>query len=155
MKNFLFALFVFFFLAIIACNKVNQTNDVPKATPTPTLAPTPIATPVEVGQYSTRTIGKFLWKPLGEHTGKVVVLVDLEDVQVRIKSAKVLEMMDKPYSGKPIGWGAISRGNQPGCYYGSNVQVEFFDMTQGNKPIKTKAGAESKVIPNGCNRVQN
>jgi hypothetical protein len=137
------ALTMMMLLTAWGCDKDRPGPRDPEPTPVPAPTPSP---------YSTRTIDRFLWKPEGEHTGKIVILVDKEDVQGVIVSSKGSERLDPPYRGDVDWAGSIMRGNQPGCWYGKNIKVEFLDKQQGEKLMKTALGAEFKGVADGCKR---
>lgn len=114
------------------------------------LQPPPVVEPPP-SPYSTRIISRFLWKPEGEHTKKIVILVDPEDIRAVIKGSKGEERLAEPYPTN--GYGSTIRGKQPGCWYGKDIKVYFYDKQQGDKPVKTKMGADFKGVDNGCKRI--
>ncbi len=101
-----------------------------------------------IEQFSTERITQFLWKPVSESNGNVVVLVNPTDIRVVVSGSINETFVD---FGPSNGRGTTARGNRPGCAYGSNVRVEFFDF-QGLR-VRVNNGNESVTVPNGCNRL--
>ena len=98
------------------------------------------------GAGAAGNIDRFIWKPQSERNGNLVVLVDAFNAVITANG----ERLDG--SGPSNGFGTTSRSNKPGCAFGSNVRVEVFDATTGEQ--YTIRGADTLIIPNGCNRVQ-
>lgn len=100
-------------------------------------------------QTSDETISKFLWKPISDTNGNLVVLIDPFDATIVVHGALTETLRDK---GPGNGFGTQSRGNRPGCNYGANIRVEFFDF-RGLR-MKTASGEDSITVANGCSRTE-
>ena len=94
-------------------------------------------------------IDNFLWKPVSEANGNLVVLVNPQGVQVLVTGAVTETLTD---FGPSNDRGTTARGGRPGCGYGSNIRVDFFDG-EGRR-VYIANGADSVSIPNGCDRVE-
>lgn len=88
----------------------------------------------------------FLWKPVSDSSGNLVVLVAQCDVDIKVNGTSLTD------SGGANGRCTTGRGAQPGCGYGSNVKVEVIDRAS-NLPYLFD-GEPFITIPNGCNRVE-
>lgn len=88
----------------------------------------------------------FLWKPISDSDGGLVVLVAQCNVDIRVNGQSLTE------AGGANGRCSTGRGPQPGCAYGSNVRVEVIDRNS-NLPYLFD-GETFLIIPNGCNRVE-
>ncbi|MCB0334955.1 MAG: hypothetical protein KDD62_01575 [Bdellovibrionales bacterium] len=99
--------------------------------------------------FTDTEIDDFLWKPVSESTGSLVILVNVYNARVRV-IGKITE--DLIFTGPSNGRGTTARARNPGCAFGRNVEVQFFD-TEGNR-ILLKDGRKSVTIENGCNRVE-
>jgi hypothetical protein len=102
--------------------------------------------PVE--EISSSVITSFLWKPESERNGNLVVLVNPFNVTVRVTGAITETLVN---TGPSNGRGTTARANRPGCAYGSNVKVEFFDSQ--DRRILINNGNDSITVPSGCSRV--
>jgi hypothetical protein len=125
-----------------------------QAPPVPTPTPVPVEPPSNGGGGGESggggsLIDDFLWKPISEGDGNVVVLVNPFGVQVRVSGAISETLRDQ---GPSNDRGTTARGSAPGCAYGSNISVQFFDSA-GN-PVNLKSGGNGITIPNGCDRVE-
>lgn len=94
-------------------------------------------------------IDDFLWKPISDNTGKLAVLVNPYNVRI-VVTGNVTETLRDGGSGN--GRGTTGRGNRPGCDYGSNVKVEFYN--QAGSLIPLKDGRSSVTIADGCRRIE-
>lgn len=122
-----------------------------EAPPVPTPTPEPTIPPNNGGEGGGggSLIDDFLWKPISEGDGNVVVLVNPFNVQVRVNGAISETFRDQ---GPSNGRGTTARGSAPGCSYGSNISVQFFDSA--GQPFNLKSGGNAITIPNGCNRLE-
>lgn len=94
---------------------------------------------------SASTICWFLWKPISEGNGNVVVLVDNQGATVTARGAITETFVDH---GPSNDRGTTARGNRPGCAYGQAI-VEITD-SQG-QPMSLADGTYPIVV-NGCDR---
>lgn len=99
---------------------------------------------------SNRAIRSFLWKPEAERDGNVVVLVDPVGVVVVATGSSGSETLVD--SGPSNDRGTTARGSVPGCRFGQNVIVEFFDSRGRIVPLVN--GDYRVQIPDGCNRAE-
>ena len=97
--------------------------------------------------FSSKVIRSFLWKPVSERDGRVVVLVNSSRVTVRVTGAVTETFTD---FGPSNGRGTTARGNRAGCGYG-RATVEFFDSS-GRRTLLNN-GQRSVTVPNGCDRL--
>jgi hypothetical protein len=95
-------------------------------------------------ELSPISISRFLWKPVAERDGNLVVLTDRK---ARIY-ANGQELHDH---GPSNGFGTTARANRPGCAFGTNVRVEAFDSSDRRMKI---LGEDTFIVRNGCDRVQ-
>ena len=93
---------------------------------------------------------RFLWKPVAERDGNVVVLIDRPGVRVEVYGSISETLTD---FGPSNDRGTTARGDQPGCRYGTNVQVEFFDASSGAR-LAYIDGQTSVTVADGCGRVE-
>jgi hypothetical protein len=100
--------------------------------------------------YHENLIRNFLWKPVSESNGRVVVLVNPLNVRVDVQGA-VTESLTN--FGESNGRGTTARGSRPGCGYGSNVRLTFFNAQGVQIPVASEDGL-SVVIPDGCRRLE-
>jgi hypothetical protein len=105
--------------------------------------------PPEDGFHENR-IRNFLWKPVSESNGRVVVLVNPVNVRVEARGAFNDTLSN---SGPSNGRGTTARGSRPGCGYGTNITLTFFNAQNEQIPVVGGDGM-SVTIPNGCNRVE-
>ncbi len=101
------------------------------------------------GNYVEGIIRDFLWKPVSESNGNLVVLVNPTNVRVEVSGARSETLRNQ---GPSNGRGTTARASAPGCAYGSNVVVRFFDSSGQAIPIIS--GGTTITIPNGCSRVE-
>ena len=94
-------------------------------------------------------IRQFLWKPISERDGNLVILVDPVAVRVVVTGARSEEGGD---TGPSNDRGTTSRFQAPGSSFGSSVLVEFFD-SQGRR-VFIADGRESVRVPNGADRLE-
>ncbi len=97
-------------------------------------------------QFSTQTIRNFLWKPVSERDGNLVVLVDPVGITVIVNGEPL------PDFGPSNGRGTTARANRPGGAFGGNITVTFVD-SQGRTVVLSN-GERSVNIPNGAQRVE-
>ena len=98
---------------------------------------------------SSKVIRRFLWKPVSERDGNVVVLVDPTDVQIIVSGSRSESLTD---FGPSNGRGTTSRGSFPGCGYGTSVLVEFFDRF--GRRVRMASGHNSVRVKDGCDRME-
>ena len=92
------------------------------------------------------TIGRFLWKPVSERDGSLVVLVDAFNVQVVVNGETLTDF------GPSNGFGTTARASRSGAAFGGNITVEFFDL-EGRRVLLNN-GNSTITIPNGSQRVE-
>jgi len=109
---------------------------------------TPAATP-PAEQISPHVIHSFLWKPQSHNDGRLVVLVDPENVRAEVTGAISETLVN---TGASNGRGSTLRGSFGGCSYGNEVKIEFFDG-QGRR-IKLADGRDSVTVAQGCVRYE-
>lgn len=97
---------------------------------------------------SSQRVSRFIWKPVAERDGNLVVLVDAFNATIEVRGAITQTLVD---FGPSNGYGTTARASKPGCSFGS-AQVYFFDA-QGRQ-ILVADGSEFVSIPNGCDRVE-
>lgn len=100
-------------------------------------------------ETSSSVIQTFLWKPVAERDGNLVILVNPTGVTVTVSGNGHKD--NGSNTGPSNGRGTTSRFGRPGCAYGSAV-VEFFD-SQGRR-ILAGNGDRSISVPSGCSRVE-
>jgi len=88
------------------------------------------------------SVSNFLWKPVSESDGKLVVLTNPEDAEIDVLG-DVSESLT--LTGPSNGRGTTARGSFTGCDYGTNILVRITK--------KGKLLAE-KTIADGCLRVE-
>lgn len=101
------------------------------------------------GGFNEGVISWFLWKPVSESNGNVVVLVNPRNVRVEVTGAVNETLVD---SGPSNERGTTARGRRTGCAYGGNITVSFFNVL--GQAIPVAGGGTTVNIPNGCNRVE-
>lgn len=87
----------------------------------------------------------FLWKPVSDSDGNLVVLVYECNVRVTVNGVELR------HAGSGNGRCSTMRGTRPGCTYGAAV-VKVFDADTGL--AYTHNGSTEINIPNGCNRFE-
>jgi len=92
------------------------------------------------------TVRNFLWKPVAERDGNLVILLSPARASVFVNGQALVDF------GPSNARGTTARANRPGCAFGANARVEAFD-SQG-RPLVFPGGATSFTIPNGCSRVE-
>lgn len=100
-------------------------------------------------EFSSEEINDFLWKPVAERDGNLVVLVNPVGVSIVVTGAVTETLSD---TGPSNGRGTTGRGSRPGGAYGGNVRVTFFDSE--GRQILLSDGRREVVIPNGSDRVE-
>ena len=123
-------------------------NSIKAAPPAPP-EPSPIDEDEDEQIYDDSVIDDFLWKPVSESNGNLVVLVNPRNVQVRVIGAITENLVN---TGASNGRGTTARASRSGCSYGRNIKVEFYSSS-GEK-IALKNGEKSVHISNGCDRVE-
>jgi len=103
------------------------------------------------GGFDEGVISWFLWKPVGERDGNVAVLVNPRNVRVEVSGAINETFVD---FGPSNDRGTTARGRRPGCAYGGNITVSFFNVLGQAIPVAGAGGGTTVNIPNGCNRVE-
>jgi len=98
-------------------------------------------------ETSSELIDDFLWKPISESTGNLAVLVNPRNVRVEVSGDRSDTLGN---TGPSNGRGTTARGPRPGCDYGDNVVVEFFDSS--NRRIFVADGRSRVIISKGCER---
>lgn len=104
--------------------------------------------PVEE-ETSNVVINRFLWKPVSESNGRLVILVDSFGVNASIEGAS--SSMSGENRGPSNGYGSTIRYPLSGCGYGS-ATVRFYDSLDRVVPFAN--GDTSLRIGNGCERVE-
>ncbi len=92
------------------------------------------------------TISYFLWKPISDSDGRLVVLFNPGGATVTV-NGEVLQNR-----GASNGRGTTARGSRTGCAYGANVQISATDSA--GRPLVWPGQSLSYTIPNGCDRVE-
>lgn len=100
-------------------------------------------------EFSPETIRDFLWKPVAERDGNLVVLVDPVGITVVVQGAVTETLVD---FGPSNGRGSTARGSRPGGGYGGNIRVTFFDSE--GRQVLLNDGRPEVIIPNGSDRVE-
>ncbi|MGI6523672.1 MAG: hypothetical protein ACOX2O_00020 [Bdellovibrionota bacterium] len=103
---------------------------------------------VELSNNSTRIAGvisDFLWKPVAEKDGKLVVLLNPYGATIVVNGETLSD------SGSGNGRGTIARGNKTGCAYGA-ARVRVYNAN--GDPLLFPNGSVEYTIPNGCNRYE-
>ncbi|WKZ56567.1 MAG: hypothetical protein QY326_07505 [Bdellovibrionota bacterium] len=98
---------------------------------------------------SSSLINDFLWKPVSESDGNLVVLVNPIGVRVEVTGAISETLADR---GPSNGRGTTARARSPGCRFGDRVVVEFFDRS--GRRILLEDGRRSVTVPRGCDRYE-
>lgn len=88
-------------------------------------------------------IGKLLWKPVSDSTGKLAVHSAPYGASVKVNGELGVDQ------GAGNGYGSLARFSKPGCAYGNNVQVQVFNSKGA---AYTFNGATTITIPSGCSR---
>jgi len=104
--------------------------------------------PVEE-ELSNQVINRFLWKPVSENDGKLVILHNAFGVNASVEGAS--SSMSGHNSGPSNGFSATVRYPLSGCAYGS-ATVRFFDSLDRIVPLAN--GETSLKISNGCDRTE-
>ncbi|MCB0343830.1 MAG: hypothetical protein KDD66_01865 [Bdellovibrionales bacterium] len=99
---------------------------------------------------SSSSISWFLWKPVSDSDGNVVVLVDPVGVTVVATGSAGAETLRDV--GPSNDRGTTARGSVPGCRFGRNVIVEFYDSRGRIVPIVN--GNYRVQVPDGCQRAE-
>lgn len=106
------------------------------------------STPSSSTALSNRAISWFLWKPVSDSNGNVVVLVDPPGVVVIATGSGGSERLTD--YGPSNDRGTTARGSVPGCRFGQDVIVEFYDSQGRIVPLVN--GAYRVRVPDGCER---
>ena len=102
-----------------------------------------------IQMFSDRVVSSFLWKPVAERDGNLVVLVDEFNLTVVVEGAISTTLVD---FGPSNGRGTTARANVPGSAFGSNITVRFFD--EEGLPVLLRNGNETVTVPNGAQRLE-
>lgn len=90
-------------------------------------------------------VSNFLWKPVAEKDGNLVVLTNPFNTTIRVNGQTLTS------TGASNGRGTTARGNKPGCAYGrATVTVTNSD----GAIVLFPNGSRSFTIENGCDRVE-
>lgn len=100
---------------------------------------------VEMSPQVGGVVSNFLWKPVSEKDGNLVVLLSPFNSTIKVDGRTLRS------TGASNGRGTTARGDRPGCAYGRAV-VTVFD-SEGNI-ILFPNGKRSLTIENGCDRVE-
>lgn len=92
------------------------------------------------------SVSNFLWKPISERDGNLVVLLSPRGATVIVNGTTLTDF------GSSNGRGTTARANRPGAAFGSNVTVQAFDSD--GRVLLFPGGADSFNIPNGSERVE-
>jgi hypothetical protein len=103
-----------------------------------------------ISAISELRITTFLWKPISEGDGNLVVLVDPIGVDILVTGGISENLRD---TGPSNDRGTTARGSFPGCNYGRDILVEFFEEASGSR-ILLSDGSDSVRIDDGCNRIE-
>ncbi len=121
--------------------------DLPRPDGRPAAVSAPDVTPSSPSAAGTNFfMRRFLWKPVSESDGNLVVLVDPQNVDVLVSGSTSETLRD---TGPSNGRGTTARASRPGCEFGENVRVQFF---QNGQPIGFIDGTSTVTIQNGCER---
>ena len=99
------------------------------------------------GSFSPTKIRRFLWKPRSERDGKLVVLVDPEEVEIKVIGSLGETLKD---FGPSNGRGTTSRASKTGCDFGKNVEVELRDSA--GRLMRLADGSYPIIVKDGCDR---
>ena len=91
-------------------------------------------------------VRNFIWKPVSERDGNLVVLVDEFGITVLVNGAPLIDF------GPSNSRGTTARADRPGGAFGSNITVTFRDSD--GRTVVLANGEPSVVIPNGSQRVE-
>ncbi len=94
-------------------------------------------------------ISNFLWKPVSESNGNLVVLVNPLNVRIVVEGSITETLVDR---GPSNGRGTTARGNRSGCSYGNNVVVTFYNSS--GELIPVAGGGTSVTVARGCDRYE-
>lgn len=100
-----------------------------------------------VEEFSRKVINNFLWKPVSDNDGNLVIGVD-EFVTIKVSGALSETRSSDRFAGYP--YITFVRFSRPGCSYGDSVRVEFYD--EEGLRVKAGDGSEALVVPSGCRR---
>ncbi|MBN8548749.1 MAG: hypothetical protein J0M12_05505 [Deltaproteobacteria bacterium] len=98
-------------------------------------------------EFSPLVINNFLWKPVSDNDGRLVIGVD-EFVTVKVSGAITESHPAERYAGAP--YVTFIRYGRPGCSYGNNVRIDFYD--QNGLRLKTGNGQDHITVASGCTR---
>lgn len=99
----------------------------------------------EMSEQVGGVVGDFLWKPVSERDGNLVVLLDPAGADIKVDGSSLT-----PF-GPSNGRGTTSRANKPGCAFG-RATITVTDRN-GNILLFPN-GKRSFTIENGCDRVE-
>lgn len=98
-------------------------------------------------EFSPLVINNFLWKPVSDNDGRLVIGVD-EFVTVKVSGALTESHPAERYAGAP--YVSFIRYGQPGCNYGNNIRIDFYD--QNGLRLQTGNGQDHVTVSSGCAR---
>lgn len=99
--------------------------------------------------YSDDVITSFIWKPVSESTGNLVVLINPFNASCVVDGA-ITETLTN--TGASNGKGSTLRGQKRGCTYGNGVKIYCFDKS--GLPIRNFDGNDYVLVPGGCDRFE-
>lgn len=99
----------------------------------------------EAATITGAAVRNFLWKPVSERDGNLVVLLSPR-ADVFINGEMLTD------TGPSNGRATTARAGRSGCSYGANATVEAYD-SQG-RPLVFPGGATTFTIANGCSRIE-
>ncbi len=91
-------------------------------------------------------VSNFLWKPVSDSNGMLVVLLNPAGATVVVNGTALRNV------GPSNGRGTTARGDKSGCSFGSNVKVRVYSQRGGI--ILFPNGEAEYTIPNGCTRYE-
>ena len=100
-------------------------------------------------EFSPQIISNFLWKPVSERDGGLVVLVDPVGITVVVSGAVSETLVD---FGPSNGRGTTARSSRPGGAFGGNITVTFFDSE--GRVVLLANGERQVIVPNGSERLE-
>ena len=99
----------------------------------------------EIGSSKTAgTITRFLWKPVSERDGNLVVLASPLGATILVNGQQLVDF------GPSNGYGTTARTDRPGCSFGNNITVQVLSNT--GVPYSFPSGSTSYTVNSGCNR---
>lgn len=96
-----------------------------------------------------KQVTKFLWKPISESNGNLVVLINPGSTNIFAEGNLAGEKLVD--HGPSNNFEVTARGTMPGCAYGNIVNVRFVDIESG---IEIFPSFGKNITLDGCNRVE-